>query len=190
MYWKYWQKQKWDVEKCVCCFHSEGLSKLEFCSDMGLLRWTFRKLTRKFASPLVLGVVGTPSWAQKMSVKNFVSLAGQGLELRYLPYSKWVLSPLKRWYFLFHCGFLVGLFFSTFLFIKDFSCTLVWNKVCFSVFMFCKVKKKKSIFVSLNIRHIHNCLLSYFFFKSALDSKIEFHEKVVVCVLFKNMENK
>lgn len=61
------------------------------------------------------------------------------------------------------------------------------------MFMFCKVGKK-NIFVSLNIRHIHKITafchgLFFFFSKSALDSKIEFDEEVVVCVLFKNVEN-
>lgn len=59
--------------------------------------------------------------------------------------------------------------------------------------MFCKAGKKY-IYVSLNIRHIRKITafchgLLFFFSKSALDSKIEFDEEVVVCVLFKNVEN-
>lgn len=58
----------------------------------------------------------------------------------------------------------------------------------------CFAKWEKKIFVSLNIRHIHKITafchgLFFFFFFQICFRQIEFDEEVVVCVLFRNVEN-
>lgn len=145
IYWKYWQKHKWDMEECICYFHSEGLSKLEFCSDTGLLQWTFRKLMRRFASPLVLGIVGTPSWAQKMSDKTSQvwQVRDFNLGICHIP-----IECSHHWRGDIFC---LVVFFDLFIFLqipfhKGFGSALEWKSVLFSVYVL-QSGKKKSLFL-------------------------------------------
>lgn len=95
-----------------------------------------------------------------------------------------VVSSVWSWFFWFVFVFLHIPFH------KGFGSAVEWKSEFFSV---CFAKWEKN-YLSLNIRRIHKITafyhgLFFFFLKSALDSKIEFDEGVVVCVLFKNVEN-
>lgn len=135
------------IEKCICHFYAQGLSKLEFFAIVGLLLWTLREILRKFAPPSFRKHRHTQLGIEDVSW----NLCESGRAEAWTRLSAMFLgSALATGEFI--CSVFFHIYFN-----KGFGFILVWNKMVFKYECFAKWKLNPCFLIYQ--KYIHHSLV-------------------------------